>query len=236
MGEIDTKFTTCYLFMILMRNIGWLYSLCVVALGILVGWPLAGINYRPNKLPPAEACDYRMSTGLGSIVGADFDGDMKPDTVVGTAAGRGYVLEIQFSTQIPSASLVFEGLGPGMRILSQDVNRDNDTDLIVTSCTSLIPIAVFLGDGKGHFQQDNPWNYVPVGLNSPYQYNSPSSHEGQASNTTENRRLSAIAWCRGYSDLELDFQSLPQTGIEFPVNQNPGFVCSLRGPPTTSNL
>ncbi len=234
-GEIDSPLSACYLFLILMRS-SWLYVLGVTVLVSLLAWCVGETGLPTQRIRVAEPDIDRISTGFDPIAGADFDGDMKPDVIVGTAAGRGYVLQIQFSTRIPSASLAFEGVGPGMRVLSRDVNRDNDADLIVTSCTSLIPIAVFLGDGRGHFQPDNPWNYIPVGLNSPHSYDSPTNHEGPASNTTEDRRLSANALCRGLSVLKLDLRALTAHGTKGPAVQTAGFVRSLRGPPAPLSI
>ena len=214
----------------------WLYSLIVPTLGFLAAWPVGVSTSLPLRAGSSETSNYRRSQVFSSIVGADFDGDMKPDVIVGTAAVRGYVLEIQFSTRIPSASLTLESAGPGMTVLSRDVNQDNDADLIVTSCTSLIPVAVFLGDGKGHFQPDNPWNYVPVGLNSPFTYGSPAGHEGPAGNTTEDRRFSTIAWCRNLADIELTPQRAPFSGKGYPATRTAEFVLPMRGPPAAFNL
>ncbi len=217
-------------------NIRWRCILGILVLGVLAGSPLGGISHAVHKRSLPELGENRVSASLGSIVGADFDGDMKPDVIVGTAAGRGYVLQIQFSTQIPSASLALDSAVPGMTVLSRDVNQDNDADLIVTSCTSLIPVAVFLGDGKGHFQPDNPWNYVPVGLNSSCGYGSPVGNDGPAGNTTEDRRFSDIAWCRDLPDIELDRQRAPLSVDRNPAARTAGFILPLRGPPAASDL
>ncbi len=234
-GRIDRSSAACYLFVILMRS-GSIYGLGVASLVSLLAWGLGANSFSAQGSSVVEPGNYHLATGFSSIVGADFDGDMKPDMIVGTAAGRGYVLQIQFSTQIPSASLALDSALPGMTVLSRDINQDNDADLIVTSCTSLIPVAVFLGDGKGHFQPDNPWNYVPVGLNSSRGYGSPSGNDGPAGNTTEDRRFSEIAWCRDLPDIELDRQRAPLSVNRNPAARTAGFILPLRGPPAASNL
>ncbi len=125
------------------------------------------------------------------IVDTDFDGDMKPDVVTGTVAGHGYVIHVNFTTSIPPASLTLAGGMPGMRVVTQDVNHDDDPDIIVTSYTSLVPIAVFLGDGKGHYRLDNPWNYLPVGMSPPNRLTPLSGCEGFPSNLEERRSATA---------------------------------------------
>ncbi len=234
-ARIDRCVPACYFLGILMIS-----RVCYCSGGILLAlflaWPLRGTSPLAGGTSPAEPKDCRISTGFNSLVGTDFDGDMKPDVVVETAAGRGHVLQIRFSSQIPTASLAFDGTGPGVRILSRDVNRDNDADLIITSCTSPVPIAVFLGDGKGHFQPDNPWNYVPFSLDSPYQFNSPTRQEGTASNTTEDRRISTGVLIRDLPDFEPNRQPLPPNRTEAPAIRIAKFVRPFRGPPGASPI
>ncbi len=206
-------------------------SFGVMVLGFLIGGSFALADPGALGRGLAEPGSLKTSTGSDSIVGADFDGDLKPDVVVETAAGHGYVLQIQFSTRIPAASLAFDGLGPGLRVVSQDINQDNDADLIVTSCTSLIPIAVFLGDGKGHFRPDSPWNYVPVGLNAPCRFGSPATREYTAGNAPENRQFSANTSCSGIPEPGLNLQPLRSGGTGNHATQISAYARSFRGPP-----
>ncbi len=217
-----------------MRN-GWLQGLGIALLAFLFAWPSGGIDSRARETSLAMPVDRQVPQDLNPIPGADFDGDMKPDVIVGTAAGSGYVLQIQFSTRLPAALLSFEGAGPGMKILSRDVNQDSDEDLIVTSCTSLIPIAVFLGDGKGHFLPDNPWNHVPSGLNSPRHYDSPAGHESNASNT-EDRRFPGHALSTSFRLLRPAMQLVSSFGSEVSTDPITGSVPTLRGPPAALSL
>ncbi len=97
-----------------------------------------------------------------SAVTADFDGDTKPDFAIGNRTGPEYTLEVRFSSRIPSAFLSLANAGSGIKVIVCDVNRDSDPDLVVQGVASLIPVAVWLGDGKGHFRRSAPWNYLPI--------------------------------------------------------------------------
>ncbi len=100
-------------------------------------------------------------------ISADFDGDNKPDLAVGRNSGGGYTVQIRFTSSIPEASLIFPISGPGFRIVARDVDHDDDQDIIITSATSDIPVAIWLSDGKGHFERGDPWAYFPQNVESP---------------------------------------------------------------------
>ena len=100
--------------------------------------------------------------GHVSWVIADFDGDSKPDVAVSRmeVRGAGYVywLEFDLSTRrdggspgagIPDdASSVF-----GLHLTPRDVDGDHDLDIVVTAGIMRRPVAVWINDGKGRFEE-----------------------------------------------------------------------------------
>jgi hypothetical protein len=220
--------------MILMKN-RMLLSFGLSTLVLVIAGLSAKIPGTAFRTGSTQLDDFPNLQDFNSTLNADFDGDTKPDMVVGTAAGRGFVVQVKFSTQVPPASLSFAGMAPWMRILSRDVNNDNDEDLIVTSCASLIPVAVFLGDGKGHFQPGNPWNFIPFGLNSSVLYESPKDGEGAVPNTEE--RLRPDGALRGLlSQVQLNAEPLIVPGSRVSTFESTAFVCTPRAPPALRSL
>jgi hypothetical protein len=110
------------------------------------------------------SADQRNSSLFGSISNpagaghrtwlvADFDGDRISDLVVGRTEDSCFRVDIHLSTQPGNASVCHSGVVAGMSLFVYDIDRDNDQDLILASPTSLSPAAVWLNDGKGHFEE-----------------------------------------------------------------------------------
>jgi len=206
----------------------------VVASCTLLTWG-AAVCPNSDAVRPAPAWPSEVGPDLGSAIHADFDGDQKPDIVLGSAVGNSYFLQIRFSTDTPATSLRVSGGVSGIRILSRDVNQDNDEDLIVTSCTSPIPVAVFLGDGKGHFQPGNPWNFIPVGINSPCRY-APTTGHASAIGDSQQRRLPSGGLCGVFTPLKLRDKGSAACRAARSTTAPDCFGCVPRGPPIDSIL
>ena len=91
---------------------------------------------------------------------SDFDGDSQSDLAIGKSEGDVYRVEIQLSTLQKRVSLNFGSREAGIRLVACDVDRDNDQDLILVSSFSLYPLAIWLNDGKGHFEEGNRWLWL----------------------------------------------------------------------------
>ena len=94
--------------------------------------------------------------GLRNWLIADFDGDHISDLAIGRSGAFGVRVQIRLSTEGSETSIHHHSTEPGLRVLAYDVDRDNDQDLIFVSSTSLSPPAVWLNNGKGHFEQSEP--------------------------------------------------------------------------------
>lgn len=131
---------------------------------------LSGAKGLCSEKALASATERAERDSLTYIPDVDFDGDHKPDLAIGRSHGFGYTIEIQFTAQLTRTCLTLANGGIGTRIFAYDVDKDSYQDLVVTDATSLLPIAVYLGDGKGHFQEGKPWAFLPFRLDSPYRY------------------------------------------------------------------
>jgi len=155
-------------------------ALFVLALGICTNLPAATSSPSTEPATPSIA---------GSTLNADFDGDNKPDIAIGTARGQSYHVEIRFTTRIPDALLELTPGDPGIQFFAYDVDKDNLPDLVVTSPASILPVAVWLGDGKGHFRQGTPWVYLHLHWDTPFQYQ-PDKTQDSGTGILQERRLS----------------------------------------------
>src|SRR5262247_3591456 len=99
----------------------------------------------------------------------DLDGDHIPETA--TIRQRGYVyhVNIHFTSGRPKLHLttyVSEGVA-ALTLQTRDINNDSKDDLVITSATSIRPIAIWLNQGKSKFQKISSWSYLVGGYTGP---------------------------------------------------------------------
>jgi hypothetical protein len=92
-----------------------------------------------------------------SFAFSDFDGDLRPDSVVVHAGRSGsgwteYWIVFRFAAGEIQAFHVI-GKSGGVQLAARDVNGDQAPDVIVTTEMYREPIAVLLNDGHGGFSQ-----------------------------------------------------------------------------------
>ncbi len=169
-----------------------------------------------------------------SSLSSDFDGDHKPDLLIGSPNGPEYTLEIRFSSKIPSALLSFSNEVAGLSITVCDVNRDDAADLVIQASGSRFPSAVWLGDGKGHFVEGKPWDFIPLGMGGGGDI-SQSAGPDQVSIALLDKRVSPDALIfSGHGAIHLN-RGLAQSNVE-PCPVTPEFKAAIpaRSPPDIS--
>jgi hypothetical protein len=103
---------------------------------------------------PSQQSNTWLLNHYSIISDSDLDGDHQPDVAAGRVDGQSYRVEIQLTTQPQKTTLLTLSSGDLLVQLSaRDVDGDNDQDLVASSATALYPLALWLNDGKGHFQQ-----------------------------------------------------------------------------------
>ncbi len=125
------------------------------------------------------ASSYNREVFASTRADADFDGDGCRDSATAIASIYGYEIEINFACQHEKTSLKLEDPGFGARIVAVDIDRDKDQDILVTSPLSSIPIALWLNDGKGHFERGNPLRCQADFLGNPFHYSSQNDPTNQ---------------------------------------------------------
>jgi hypothetical protein len=96
-----------------------------------------------------------LVNGHRSWLIADFDGDDIPDLAMGRDEHSCYQVEVHLSTERTNASVHQGHIAAGVKLFVYDIDQDDDQDLVLTSLTSLSPAAVWLNDGKGHFDESD---------------------------------------------------------------------------------
>jgi len=106
-------------------------------------------------------------------LGRDLDGDRIPESVTIRQRGFLYRISIHFTSGRPKLHLaVYRAENEaGLTIQTSDVDNDRDLDVVITSATSIRPVAVWLNRGKAKFQRASTWTYGGIGS-----YTGPTFH------------------------------------------------------------
>src|ERR1700741_2682838 len=127
------------------RNTKFIYRLA--GLSVFLFGTVAGFA-SPKYAAPGGA-SYKTTLGI------DLDGDHILETATIRQQGSFYQVSIHFSTGRPKLKLrTFVGDDvAGLTIDITDVNSDSEADLVISSATSIRPIAVWLNRGSANFQR-----------------------------------------------------------------------------------
>lgn len=119
---------------------------------------------------PAWATAAPAGAPYRTQLGRDLDGDHIPETATIRQHGFVYKVNIHFSSGRPRLRLTvyYAEDAAGLSFQTSDLDNDRDEDLVITSATSLRPLAVWLNRGKAKFQKVSSWEYGgPVKHNGP---------------------------------------------------------------------
>ena len=107
--------------------------------------------------------DHRIS--YHTDLGRDLDGDQKPETATIRQCGSLYQVNIHFTTGRPRLRLTTHLTGgiAGLSFQTTDIDNDNRGDLVITSATSIRPVAVWLNQGRAKFKKVTAQLYSGVG-------------------------------------------------------------------------
>ena len=110
----------------------------------------------PNWVAASPAgISYRIS------LGHDLDGDHIPETATIRQCGGVYKVSIHFTSGRPRLHLMVyqQEDETGLTFETKDLDDDHNEDLVITSATSVRPVAVWLNSGKAKFKRVSSWAY-----------------------------------------------------------------------------
>jgi hypothetical protein len=118
----------------------------------------------------AHSKNDRQGISYKTKLALDLDGDHIPETATVRQHGSVYQVNIHFTTGRPKLRLrtyVRTDIA-GLTFAIADINNDARGDIVISSATSIWPVAVWVNVGGANFQRVNSPLYGPVG-----RYNGP---------------------------------------------------------------
>jgi hypothetical protein len=166
----------------------------------------------------------------------DLDGDHIPETATIRQRGYVYQVNIHFTTGRPKLRLttyVTEGVA-GLSLQTRDINNDSKDDLVITSATSIRPIAIWLNQGKSKFQKISSWAYLVGGYTGP-EYRRQTCHPDPVGNVSidplPQTTFSANYFNPGHNCIALLYSEAQTLCLDSILRQVPP-----RGPPTATHI
>jgi hypothetical protein len=111
----------------------------------------AAENFPAQNIPASPAVRSALD---------DLDGDFRPDQIAvqtgnSEFSGTQYWIELQLSSAGRQRIPVFS-LPGGIQVVARDVNGNGKLDLVLTTTSLRLPVAVLLNDGHGQFTRVEP--------------------------------------------------------------------------------
>jgi len=204
---------------------------------------LAGVNSCLASPGLVAGATPTSVSQLGWAV-ADFDGDSRPDVAITRmeARGGGYVywVELDLSTNRKDGSSQPQANLPaavasisGLHLTPRDVDGDHDLDIVVTMGIARQPIAVWINDGKGRFEEGDLSAYPALTSPEDFAFSAPGTLDTtQPAFDQGPRSRFALPFCRGalqpLARSGLQRLARPESAVSlFPLEQAPA-----RAPPS----
>ena len=147
-----------------------------------------------SQAPSAFESSVRRYLPESSWLLADLDGDRVPDAVGASRFGQtkdGYLyqIQLQLSTEPqPVSFAVLHDNSLGLKIISHDIDGDDDIDLSVADQLSR-HVGIWLNDGRGHFVKSPPGRFSSM-PNADLAFTTlDQQFAGQRTGVSERRRL-----------------------------------------------
>jgi hypothetical protein len=172
---------------------------------------------------------------------ADFDGDSRPDMAITKmdAQGGGYVywLELDLSTShagesaapVPAFPSVASSMF-GLHLTPRDVDGDQDLDIVVTMGFTRQPVAVWINDGQGGFEEGDLAAYPALSCHDELSLSPQSPPENTRAMYDQSRRswLTASGLLQPF--MRSDRGAILRSG--FLISRVPADRRSARAPPS----
>lgn len=138
-----------------------------------------------------------------TVLDRDLDGDHIRETATIRQHGSYYQVVIHFSTGRPKVRLkTYVSAGDaGLSVEFADLNHDAEADLVLTSATSLSPVAIWVNRGGANFQRVNSTQYSPFGRSTGPRLKRPAAVQAETAVTVLNDPLPQ-------SDIALSFSPI----------------------------
>lgn len=132
---------------------------------------------RASSLFPTSLEQSNPWISYQSIRNTDFNSYHPFDQASIKFAKNGYEIDVRLHANPENRAKIFwpSSERVGLGLISCDVDQDGDQDLVLTSPLSLFPLAIWLSDGAGHFQEGDKTYFAPLFSNDRH----PTFHPGK---------------------------------------------------------
>ena len=188
---------------------------------------------RASSLFPVPLEQSNPWLSYQSAVMGDFDGDNQLDQANIKFSKNGYEINVTLRAHPGTGTRLFwpssEPIGLGL--ITCDIDQDGDQDLFLTSPTSLFPLAIWISDGTGHFQEGDHAFYAPVFSNDRHPAFHPNKKFDKQICFPRQRRDSVLLSRGAHETANLEISSLGAIPSLAPLARPDAYSLKSRSPP-----